>query len=169
MIINIEPFKHLAYQIRADLQGANGHLRRGLRQFAARIRSFWAQRFDRYSKGGGDWKPLAPSTLRRRRKGKGSGLQAAILVDTGTLKGSFNSQRGMIEADIPNGLRIGFGGADSHSAGMTIPRLAQIHQGGGPRLPARPIIVEPDVRTVAAGVADVNRAIAAIARETRSA
>lgn len=35
-------------------------------QWAARYRSFAQQRFDRYSRGGGDWPPLKPGTIRAR-------------------------------------------------------------------------------------------------------
>ncbi len=46
----------------------------------------WKQEKNPY---GEEWKPLAPSTLVRRRKGKGSGPAAQILRDTGRLQNSF--------------------------------------------------------------------------------
>jgi hypothetical protein len=42
-------------------------VRSALKQWAARYRGFARDRFDRYSKGGGDWPALAISTARRRK------------------------------------------------------------------------------------------------------
>ncbi|MDO4628234.1 MAG: hypothetical protein Q4C70_03540 [Planctomycetia bacterium] len=66
-----------------------------------RYASFMKRRFDTFSQGGGDWKPLAKSTLRARdrkvKKSKKKKTQAeavvanhSILVDTGTLRGALN-------------------------------------------------------------------------------
>jgi len=46
----------------------------------------WREEEDPY---GEPWKPLKPSTLKRRRKGKGSGPVAQILRDTGIMQDSF--------------------------------------------------------------------------------
>lgn len=43
-----------------------------LKKIGAIYRSFAMQRFSRLSRGGGEWPDLAESTIRRRRKGKGS-------------------------------------------------------------------------------------------------
>lgn len=42
------------------------------KQVPARYAGFVRKRFDRNSKGGGDWKPLAESTILARRSGKGT-------------------------------------------------------------------------------------------------
>ena len=49
---------------------ANGAMTGMLHQWGARYLAFTRRRFVQYSKGGGDWAPLAPSTVRARRAGK---------------------------------------------------------------------------------------------------
>src|SRR4051812_36152391 len=56
-------------------------------------RAFTRQRFVKFSRGGGNWAPLAQSTLRQRR---GGGEGAAILRDTGALLAS-------LQPDLGNG------------------------------------------------------------------
>ena len=110
------------------------------------------ERYVRNSRGGGTWAPLAPSTLRRRRKGvqtqgaQAAGktarilaarglapMSAAILIDSSNLLGSITSYA--TEA-ISDGVRVG-----------TEVDYAQYHQEGGPSLPQREIFVEPDTST----------------------
>lgn len=50
---------------------ATGHLERCFRRWAMRYRSFAQRRFARLSRGGGEWAPLKPATIRRRRTGRG--------------------------------------------------------------------------------------------------
>lgn len=57
-------------------------------KWGVRYRSFIQERFDTYSKGGGDWPPLKASTVKARRSGKKSKKKkpkATILRDTSTL------------------------------------------------------------------------------------
>jgi hypothetical protein len=53
---------------------ASGPFRDMLVQWAARYRGFAQRRFDKYSKGGGDWAPLKPATIAARRQGSGKKL-----------------------------------------------------------------------------------------------
>lgn len=76
------PLKKFEAQIRADLRrSGNGPVRRAIRQWGHRYLAFTRERYVRNSRGGGEWKPLAESTKRRRRSGRGSG-SPAILRDT---------------------------------------------------------------------------------------
>lgn len=140
---------------------ASGPIRDVLKKWAARYRSFAQLRFDRFSKGGGNWKPLAPSTLRRRRKGKRKNVRkATILRDTGTLFAAldptFTSRPGQLEKNIPFGITVGYGGPHRHPKGrVTIADIASFHQEGGPRLPKRELIVKPDGKTLAAMANDM--------------
>lgn len=59
-------------------------LRSALNQWSSYYRAFLRERFITFSRGGGDWEPLAESTLRRRlgpagkaRKGQGTGKRKA--------------------------------------------------------------------------------------------
>lgn len=60
----------IAHIIDEAFHAAAGPIRDAIRSWGKRYRSFAQERFDVYSKGGGDWPPLAPSTIARRRTGK---------------------------------------------------------------------------------------------------
>jgi hypothetical protein len=116
--------------------------------WAFRMRAFLQRRFNLYSKGGGDWPPLAESTVAGRRKGRGKGNQA-ILRDTSmlfaALTPNFVGAPGALEESIPFGVKIGYGGPGAYPDGRaTVADVASFHQAGNERLPQRQIIVGPD-------------------------
>lgn len=82
------------------------------------------------------------------------GANVSILIDTGTLAGAlegrFAGAPGALEEKIPFGIRVGYGGPAPHpkSKGATVAEIALFHQEGGPRLPQRRIIVDPDEETI---------------------
>lgn len=140
-----------------------------LKRWARIYLGFSKERFDRLSKsgGGGEWDPLEESTIRQRRHGKGGqrgakamrraaatgGGQVSILRDTYTLYRALEPSIhavGRWEHVYPSGIEVGIGGADSHPGGegLTIGRLAEIHQEGQGRVPARPLLVEPNAATI---------------------
>lgn len=55
---------------------SSGPMRAMFRQWGVRYLAFTRRRFVAYSRGGGDWKPLAPSTILARRA-KGGGTRSA--------------------------------------------------------------------------------------------
>lgn len=125
-------------------------------QWAARYRSFLRDRFVRYSRGGGDWAPL------KRKRRRGAKKRAAILRDTGTLFNvlsvAFQSNPGQLQEDLPNGVRVGFGGTGMHpGTNMTVARLAEIHHFGEGHMPERQIIVDPSNEVQQGMAADVER------------
>lgn len=127
-------------------------------QWAARYRSFLRNRFVRLSRegGAGEW----PGLKRKRRLGKKK--RAAILRDTGTLFNvlsvAFQSNPGQLQEDLPNGVRVGFGGPGIHpGSSMTVARLAEIHHFGQGNVPERRIIVDPDDAVQRGMVLDVER------------
>lgn len=117
-------------------------------------RSFIRQRFVSFSRGGGDWPPLKPSTLAKRRKGKGSGT-AAILRDTGLLFASLQpgvEGTGLLQAtDRPLGFTAFMDSKQTYAkgGGVSLGDVANFHQTGAGRLPVRKIIDVPDRDTVA--------------------
>jgi hypothetical protein len=133
-------------------------------------RSAMRRRFVRLSRGGGEWPALKPSTIARRRHGKGGrykrgraalrrarrtgGGKVAILRDTGTLLGAlvpqFLNAPGQYERKFPYGVEVGFGGPAYHPKGMglTIGELAGYHHRGDGNLPERPLVVDPDRSTM---------------------
>lgn len=131
--------------------------------WAARYRGFIQERFDTYSKGGGDWAPLAPSTIKARRKGRGKG-SPAILKNTGILfaaiNPTFSGQPGALQEDIPFGVRVGYGGEARYpGASPAIADIAAFHQAGGRHLPKREIIVDPPITVTEAMAQDAERII----------
>lgn len=148
-----------------DLRGSGGGpIRACLKQWAARYRAFAQERFAIFSRGGGDWAPLAPSTIKGRRKGKGKGLVAAILRNLGflfqALSPSFTKKPGQLESTIPFGVRVGFGGPGAYPKGpATVADIASFHQEGGPHLPQRKIIVDPPLAVITGMQNDMLRAL----------
>lgn len=126
-----------------------------LKQWAALYRSFSQRRFARFSRGGGDWPPLALSTQRQRRgarRGRAGSRVFAILRDTGILFAGLDPKvsirPGQLERRRRLSVQVGYGGSALHSgAKITIARLAEIHDRGLGRVPVRQIIVVPDVIT----------------------
>lgn len=138
---------------------------------------FIQERFDRFSRGGGDWAPLKPATIRAKRN-KSEG----ILVDTGLVKtslspvikgayagmynpdqgrGSFHSRQvgvtetigkklGIIKDKSFHGLTmtLGFGGNARYPNGTSVSDVAMFHQDGAGNLPQRKILVSPDAETI---------------------
>ena len=79
------------------------------------------------SPGGAPWKPLAESTLKRRRSGKGRGPKAKPLIDTARLRNSANTRA------LPRAIQFG-----------SNVEYAAAQQFGTGRIPARPFLpVEP--------------------------
>lgn len=129
-----------------------GFVKIALKQWAAIYRGFVQERFDKFSKGGGNWKPLAPSTIAGRRKGGGVGLVATILRDTNTLYAALDPgtlKPGAIEQHTNFGVTVGYGGGDRHPEGqVSIADIAGWHDQGTNRIPQRQIIVPPDDKTI---------------------
>ena len=143
--LNLAPLKRFAQAIvRRD-----GAIRKALLQWAVIYRTAMQERFSTYSRGGGNWKPLKPSTIRGRRGGN-----IAILFDTGALFGAleprFSPGTGAKEELTRDGIRVGFGGPARHPKGKaTIAAVATFHQfGNEPVLPKREILVVPPAATM---------------------
>lgn len=126
-----------------------------LRECAKIWREWLAERYERNAGGHGDWTPLRPSTIAQKRR-KGSKYPEKILVDTELLFDSLREETIIGFKDFPHygmgkhktistvkkSISIGLGLA-KYPNGMTVDEVAEIHQYGGPNLPARPIFVEP--------------------------
>ena len=181
--IDLRGLNNLEKLVRDGMRGGGkgNPIRRAFHQWGARYRGFVQERFDRFSKGGGNWKALSKATVKRRRKGRKrtarsksktfSTGSAAILKDTGTLfralQPGFVSLPGQLEKDIQYGIRVGFGGPGKHpNSRFTIAQIARAHQTGAGKLPKREIIVDPDIRTVAGMQADMQRAVNKAVRQT---
>lgn len=173
--VDLEPLRKYRAALEADLRAReNGPVRTAFKQWAARYRAFLRERFDIYSKGGGNWKPLAESTIRQRRKGKGSRRFAAgttaILRDTGIMFAAldpvFRGKPGQLQEDIDFGIRVGFGGPSGHgSDNFTVADLARWHNDGD-GVPKRVIVVPPDAATLQGMQSDMQRANDKLLKDT---
>jgi hypothetical protein len=164
--MNLKPLERLVSKI----ERGSGPLRDVYLQWAARYRSYARRRFARAGRGGGVWTPLAESTKRarnRKRKaarGHKGPRHHTILRDTDTLFNALDpqiEQAGSLRQLLRKGIRVGYGGSSRHpkATRLTIARLAEIHHRGLGRVPARPIIVKPDKRTLDGMVRDLHRGL----------
>lgn len=133
------------------------------KQWSGRYEGFTRRRFKKNSRGGGEWPPLAASTIARRRKGKSKGKgkgKKAILNNTGILEGSLviGSSKNMTKR-IKDGIRYGIAAAKHPGGGLTVQRLAEIHQNGEGRVPKRTILVQPSKEVERGMIADLRRAV----------
>lgn len=124
-------------------------------QECARIYREWAvDRYERYSKGGGDWSALSPRTIAAKRR-KGSAHPTWILRDTDRLIKSVSDQNATWFSDLPNfstgkmekikfhpAIHIGIG-ESTYPNGLTTDDVFDFHQLGKGRLPKREIFVNP--------------------------
>ena len=127
-------------------QSPDPNYEKWLRRIARRMRSQWFHRFDRFSRGGGNW----PST--KRRKGSRGRGRAKILRKTNTLIRAlspvFRGLAGQWEKIRGNSVETGYGGSARHpEAKMTVLSLARIHNDGLGIVPRRQIIVQPNAET----------------------
>lgn len=128
------------------------------------------RRFKRLSRGGGEWVGLKESTVKRRRKGRrGAVSKKSILIDIGTLfRGLSIGTPGNMNKRLANppGIRVGFADAPHNDdAGMTIRKLAVIHDEGLGNVPSRPILVAPDQSVVNGMMRDAAKAMERILNE----
>ena len=108
----------------------------------------------------------------RAGQGKKNAGRVTILRDTGTLfnvlSPEFVGAPGQLEEQIPFGVTVGFGGPAIHPKGKaTIAAIAAFHQDGGPRLPQRRILVEPDPALIELMAGDMTIALQRIMRNSR--
>jgi len=139
--------------LRRHSRAQSGPFRRMRKQLGAIYLGFTRRRYKTFSKGGGDWKDLAPSTKRRRQKAKRGSTgprRFAILVDNSNLLNALEvGAPGNLLELRGRGVRVGFSNHKHPKSDFTFADLADTHQTGNPdgNLPARPILVEPDERT----------------------
>lgn len=98
---------------------------------------FLTTRYKKFSKGGGNWKKLAPSTI--AKKGHNT-----ILVDEGIMIKEFSPKIIATHNIFASSGRPIF---DVESGLVKRRIIAGYHQAGGPNLPKRPILVGPDTET----------------------
>jgi hypothetical protein len=184
--LNAKSWARVAARVKA---GRDPVLQIALTQMSRRYEAFTRRRFNAYARGGGDWKPLALSTVEGRRKGKGKvdrsslardtrrggGLVAAgkvvsILINTGLLQqslsigttGNLNILTGR------NTIRYGLKPIKVGKGAATLQQIAGYHNAGGSsgnNPPKRVILAAPDQATKDGMTRDVERAVLKIMKE----
>ena len=164
-VINVRGMKRMEQKIRDGLRSpVPSPINDAFKQWSFRYRSAMRERYDRFSKGGGNWPPLKAATIARRRHGKGGRFQrggkalaravssgggsVSILRDTGTMfmvfSPIFKHLAGQYEKRVPFGIVVGYGGSERHPEGkMTVARLAEIHHKGLGHNPKRTLLIDP--------------------------
>lgn len=126
-------------KLRSDLVSGEGVMKDVLTSWERRYRAFCVRRFDRYSRGGGDWKKLSPVTIALKKS-------TAILVDTRTMR--LRLPLAIRTSQITkNSVTLTFRDGYVHpKARVSIARLLTKHDLGR-ATPKRPILVQPDDQT----------------------
>jgi hypothetical protein len=108
-------------------------------------RAFIRLRWRRFSKGGGNWAPLSPLTVKR----KGNDL---ILIDTKLAYESVSPEFEEVFSILPNKRTqykavVTFGSKEMYPSGISVNQVMSYHQEGTDSMPARPVLVSPDTAT----------------------
>ena len=178
--VTLEPLKRFARVIHADTKaGGNGPIWQAILQWGVRYRRFILRRFNKFSRGGGDWAKLKKSTIAARKRKKArrgySGPRSfSILQDTGMLKAAlkpnFTAAAGALQERIRGGIRVGYGGPGRHPKGKaTVADIASFHHVGNRYMKPRKIIVDPDARTVRGMETDMERALERLGKQCERA
>ncbi len=171
VLLDLRGLERYRKEVRRGLRSLSpSPMRDVLKKWAFRYRGAMRQRYDRFSKGGGDWKPLKESTKKARRHGKGGrsrrgskayakakasgGGKISILRDTNemfsVLSPVFRRLPGQSEQNVPFGIVVGFEGPgqktqrDKKKGKATIREVAEFHHLGKGRNPKRTLLVDPD-------------------------
>lgn len=115
------------------------------RKWPERFFAFQRQKFTQNSSGGGDWPPLAKSTLeQKQREGRSSRM---LHVTNAIYNALFPGRPGnVIRRKGVGGIEMGIGGNARHpDTKLTIGQLAEIHHDGAGNVPARKVLYPLEV------------------------
>ncbi len=162
--VNNDPLRNVLSDIRRGLiaGGDPNEVRGMLRKWGTRYLGEMERRYAKFSRGGGDWPALKPSTVRTRRRGgkkrggvnkpkvntRRTGGKVAILRDTNTLFAAMRrGNPGNVFKDIYRGITVGVGPTRHPGGKATIADIAGFHNRGAGHLPRRRIFVQPSSAT----------------------
>ena len=152
--INLYKLRKFRDTLNADLRlSSNGPVRKALDEWGSLISLFLLNRYERFSRGQGNWRQLSPVTIAGKIR---RGLLLLILRATDTLydylNPTFSKKPGELSEAVPFGVRVGWGKnmerLHPDSKTKTIADIARFHQEGRGRLPQRKIIAPPDQDTI---------------------
>jgi len=141
--------------IRERVKPDGDRLTKWKKRSAQRYRSFLFKRFNKFSRGGGNWR-----NTKRRKAGK----TRFILRKTHTLYKAlspvYRGLPGQYERLDRNYIETGYGGSGRHpNAKMTVANLAKIHNVGNGIIPQRQIIVSPSSEVIQDIKSDLQRSV----------
>ncbi len=137
--VNDKPLKNLVRRLR----GRSGAIDKMLKQWGIVYLAAMRRRFRNFSRGGGNWPPLAEATIIR----KGS---SSILIDVGALFAALSpGAPGNTFKRTRSGILVGMVSGGNHpNAGISLAELADIHHTGKGNNPERPIIESPNQQVI---------------------
>lgn len=162
--VDMKPLLRFGKELSEGIAGAPGPIDDAFQRIERRFFRDMTKYFNQSARGGGDWPPLAESTKRSKRRKRRRRM--SILIDTGTLRQAYSiGAAGNYIRRLRNGVRVGIGGGDKHSDGLTIGQLAMFHHNGMGNNPIRRLIPEPlpqetadsFARQIAQGVTELSR------------
>lgn len=170
VIVDLRGLDQFQRAVDAEFRGSGGGpIRAAMKQWGARYRSFAQLRYKKFSRGGGDWKPLKRQRSRdikaaKKKRAKGKAVKgAAILRNLNFMFAALNPELGVpgqLQENIRFGVAVGYGGPGKYPTGRaSIADIAGFHQRGAGNLPVRKTIVKPDDRTVRLMAGDMQRAL----------
>ncbi len=147
--VDLRKLQKFTNVVKTDLRvSGTGPLRQAIKKWGARYRSFLQKRYLIFSRGGGSWPKLKPSTIKRKKS-------RLILIDTRTMinafEPTFEGKPGQLNKAIPFGVRVGVGGEGQRhptANGLTVRQLFTVHQFGLGIVPARETVDDPDSQTI---------------------
>ncbi len=151
---DLAPLRHFGKEVRNGLRGMPGPIDDLFKLIGQAYLSFAQRRYNRFSRGGGDWPPLKAATIKRRRRGPRKKSATAILRDTGTLFNALGrGSPGNVFKRTRRGILVGIGGGATHpdDKKLTVGKLAEYHNFGMGKNPKREIVPEeldPQARAV---------------------
>lgn len=132
-----------------------------------RYLAFLREKFRQNRSGGGDWPPLAPSTLKKKTPAPRLGILHVLGLIFNALR---PGQPGNVLRRVRTGIAAGIEGGPKHpGSGLTIGQLARIHNDGTEHIPARTIFYPPDATLTKQMQDDARRMAERLIREAGKA
>lgn len=125
-----------------------------------KYRSFLYHRFDKFSRGGGNWKQTNRNKQGRRNKRRGRFILRYSHTLYKSLSPIYRGLPGQLEQYQGDSMVVGIGGSSKHPSGnITVGELAAIHHFGLGVQDARKIVVRPDSKLRKVFVNDLRKAL----------
>jgi len=168
VVLNLRNLDRFKRELRG---GRSREVRGALDEWGRLYADFTKRRFVKFSRGGGNWRQLAQSTIEAKRR-RGAANPTRILVDTGLLLGELEPRVGGFSGvrSTKRGMQLRLdmsAMSSSYARGNTTGDVAGYHNTGGGRLPRRQIFIQPTKELRRKMAQAMQRAIRAWYKRTR--